>query len=52
MIVRQELPQIGVALTTVILGGVLFYEVFGPIFAKYGIQKSGEINGGKLKESI
>lgn len=52
MIVRQELPQIGVALTTVILGGVLFYEVFGPIFAKYGIQKSGEINGGKLKKSI
>jgi len=48
MIVRQELPQIGVALTTVVLGGVLFYEVFGPVLAKYGIQKSGEINGGKL----
>lgn len=47
MIVRQELPQIGVALTTVVLGGVLFYEVFGPVLAKYAIQKSGEINGGK-----
>ncbi len=46
MTVRQELPQIGVALTTVVLGGVLFYEVFGPVLAKYGIQKSGEINGG------
>jgi len=47
MIVRQELPQIGVSLTTVVLGGVLFYEVFGPVLAKYGIQKSGEINGEK-----
>ncbi len=47
MIVRQELPQIGVTLTTVVLGGVLFYEVFGPVLAKYAIQKSGEMNGGK-----
>jgi len=52
MIVRQELPQIGVALTTVVLGGVLFYEVFGPVIAKYGIQKSGEINGGKTEQVI
>jgi len=47
MIVRQELPQIGVALTTVVLGGVLFYEVFGPVLAKYGLQKAGELNGRK-----
>jgi len=52
MIVRQELPQIGVSITTVVLGGVLFYEVFGPVLAKYGIQKSGEINGGKVNEII
>lgn len=46
-IVRQELPQIGAQLTAIVLGGVLFYEVIGPILAKYAIEKSGEMNGGK-----
>lgn len=45
MIVRQELPQFSVAITTIIMFSVLVYEVSGPIFAKIAIEKAGEING-------
>ncbi len=51
MIVKQELPEIGDTLATIVLGGVLFYEVVGPVLAKYAIQQAGEINGKKVIKS-
>ena len=45
MIVRQELPEFSVAITTVILFSVFVYEVSGPILAKIAIEKAGEVNG-------
>lgn len=47
IIVRQQLPQYSVAITTVILFSVFVYEISGPIFAKIALQKAGEFN--KLK---
>jgi Kef-type K+ transport system membrane component KefB len=44
-IVRQELPMYATTITTVIMCGVLFYEVLGPIFAKISISQAKEING-------
>lgn len=44
IIVRQQLPQYSVAITTVILFSVLVYEVSGPIFAKIALEKAGEFN--------
>ena len=43
VIVMQELPQYAVFMTTIIMASVLFYETFGPIFAKIAISKSSEI---------
>lgn len=45
VIVRQELPQYAVAITTIIMFSVLVFETTGPIFAKIAISKAGEING-------
>jgi Kef-type K+ transport system membrane component KefB len=45
VLVRQELPQYAVAITTIIMFSVLVYETTGPIFAKIAISKAGEING-------
>lgn len=45
VLVRQQLPQYAVAITTIIMFSVLIYEVSGPIFAKIAIHKAGEING-------
>ena len=42
--VRQRFPDIGLKLSTIVMAGVVFYEVLGPLFAKLAIQKSGEIN--------
>ena len=50
VLVRQQLPQYAVAISTIIMFSVLIYEVSGPIFAKIAIQKAGEINGLKKKE--
>jgi Kef-type K+ transport system membrane component KefB len=44
VLVMQQLPQYSVAITTIIMASVLFYETLGPIFAKIAIQKSGEID--------
>jgi Kef-type K+ transport system membrane component KefB len=52
VLVRQQLPEHAVAISTIIMFSVLIYEVSGPIFAKIAIQKAGEINGlDKLKEN-
>lgn len=45
VLVRQQLPEFAVAISTIIMFSVLIYEVSGPIFAKIAIQKAGEING-------
>lgn len=45
IIVRQELPQYSVAITTIIMFSVLVYEISGPILAKIAIDKAGEIGG-------
>lgn len=45
VLVRQQLPEFAVSISTIIMFSVLIYEVSGPIFAKIAIQKSGEING-------
>jgi Kef-type K+ transport system membrane component KefB len=45
VIVRQELPQFAVAITTIIMFSVLVYETTGPIFAKMAITKAGEAFG-------
>lgn len=44
MIVAKELPGIGEKVSTLVLFSVLIFEVFGPIFTKIGIMKSGEDN--------
>ncbi|TAH68853.1 MAG: cation:proton antiporter [Anaerolineaceae bacterium] len=45
VIVRQQLPDYAIAISTIIMFSVLIYEVTGPIFAKLAIQKAGEIGG-------
>ncbi len=49
VIVRQQLPEYAVAISSIIMFSVLVYEISGPIFAKVAIQKAGEINGGKAE---
>ena len=44
IIVRQQLPQYSVGITTVILFSVFVYEISGPIFAKIALQKAGEFD--------
>jgi len=40
--VRQRFPGIGLELSTIVMAGVVFYEILGPLFAKLAVQKSGE----------
>lgn len=49
VLVRQQLPEYAVAISSIIMFSVLIYEVTGPIFAKIAIQKAGEIDGLKRK---
>ena len=44
IIVRQQLPGISTAVTTVIMFAVLVYEIVGPILAKLALARAGEIN--------
>ena len=45
VLVRQIVPEYAPAITTIVMFGVLVYEVLGPIAAKMAIAKAGEING-------
>ena len=45
VLVRQQLPEYAVPITTIIMASVLVYEVMGPVFAKVAIEKAGEIDG-------
>lgn len=44
MLVKQEIPQIGDKVSTIILGGVFVYELIGPIMAKFALNRAGEIH--------
>ncbi|NMB00332.1 MAG: cation:proton antiporter [Firmicutes bacterium] len=45
MLVHQHLPEYGMAVSTILVFSVLFFEVIGPIFAKMAIEKAGEVGG-------
>ena len=49
VVVRQQLPEYAVAISTIIMFSVLIYEVTGPIFAKMAIERAGEIDGLSVK---
>jgi Kef-type K+ transport system membrane component KefB len=49
IIVSNDLPQFGESIVTIVLFSVLIFEIFGPIFTKIGIVKSGEENGALKK---
>lgn len=49
IIVARELPQFSDSIITVILFSVLVFEIMGPILAKIGITKAGEVNGALKK---
>lgn len=51
VLVRQQLPQYAVAITTVIMFSVLVFETTGPIFAKIAVQRAGEIGGMDTKRA-
>ena len=44
ILVRQQLPELSTAITTIIMFAVLVYEIAGPILAKFSLQRAGEIN--------
>ncbi|MGD9605655.1 MAG: cation:proton antiporter [Bacilli bacterium] len=50
VLVRQQLPQYALAITTIIMFSVLIYETTGPIFAKIAIKKAGEMDGADKQE--
>ena len=52
VIVRQQLPEFASTITTIIMFGVLIYEVTGPIFSKIAISKAKEIGGMDVVEEV
>ena len=49
-IVNSSIPSIGPKLMTIILGGVVFFEIVGPFSAKFAIQNAGEIGKRNMHE--
>lgn len=45
VLVRQQLPTYADEITTIIMFGVLVFEITGPIFSKIAITRAGEVNG-------
>lgn len=45
VIVSAQMNMLYPAISTIIMLSILVYETMGPVFAKYAIGKSGEING-------
>ncbi len=43
LIIFKTYPDIGVQIKTVVLCATFVYEIFGPVLAKIGLRKSGEI---------
>lgn len=52
IIVQAQLPAHYGLISTIIMLSILFFETTGPIFAKYAIDKAGEINGLDRLEEI
>ncbi len=52
MIVKQQVPEIGNPLSTIILGGVFVYEIIGPVAAKLALERAGEIQKKEAKTKI
>jgi len=48
MVAKQQFPKIGNTISTVVLTGVVVYELIGPILAKIAIQRAGEITSNPL----
>lgn len=49
VLVRNQLPDIGNSIVTVILFSVLVFEILGPILIKIAITKAGEVGGMKKR---
>lgn len=49
LIVANEIPSMGEAVTTIVLFSILIFDIIGPIFTRMGIIKSGEENGALQK---
>lgn len=47
LIARRHLPESASLITTVVLGGVAIFEMFGPLAAKYALVRSGEVGGSR-----
>jgi Kef-type K+ transport system membrane component KefB len=43
-LVNATFPEFGSELMTIVLGGVVFFEVIGPFSTKFALRKAGEIN--------
>jgi len=43
LLVREQFPQIGQSIATVIVAATVIYELVGPVVAKYAITRSGEV---------
>jgi Kef-type K+ transport system membrane component KefB len=43
-LVNATFPEFGSELRTIVLGGVVFFEVIGPFSTKFALRKAGEIN--------
>ena len=44
MIAKQQIPELGGTVSTIILGGVFVFEIIGPIAAKIALTRAGEID--------
>lgn len=49
LIVANELPSIGEAVTTIVLFSILIFDILGPVLTRMGIVRSGEENGALRK---
>ena len=49
LIVANEIPSMGEAVTTIVLFSILIFDIIGPIFTRIGIVRSGEENGALQK---
>lgn len=45
LIIFKAYPDIGIQIKTVVLCATFVYEIFGPVLAKIGLKKAGEIRG-------
>lgn len=44
LIVKNDFPEVGSMIFTTIVATTVIYELFGPVFTKYALQKAGEIS--------